>query len=451
MATSTASGEASLASVSARATPRSRRDVDTPGPINIVLPKIQVLSSASGSRPCSTQPPSAPSHGFSQSQRASKLTGKEFKTDERLQLVTAAVQDLELRIEPRVGNEQRLTALCMSAEEANSKAETPWRMSVGKTGACRQDDHWKSGSRRERHPRMLTWPALQYKLWVDSSNLSLHRLSSDRRVVANHTRSRRQQQDWTPANNLSLSPIIKSSTERVLESAAGSRRTRHKGGNLNEQAKLVVGSPEKWMVDSSLVGHHVHPRESSSIGDTKRMSPDFVGEELEGNEREMGVPTFPRLPSRLGRNSLGCFLDNAGARLANLQVQPRLKSPAKRPRPTSTAPGVMLRSQESKTQMLRLKGLVRNPTDNYEKQQMKPRRGNDEFNVTGKHTQRQGDSRILKHGVGSSTKQLSFAVPFGSSELKDKVLRADVPLPQARMQLDDTYHIMTYLHLNKIR
>lgn len=373
-------------------TPRSRRDP----PSAVMLPKLGFVSNDSfeASAPTS-QPPTAP--GTRAITPASRLL--ESKK------ITPAVRELELTIEPNLGGISKGWCDNIEDKTKSQQQKTP-NASRGE-----RNDGYFLGNRK--HTKTLTWPCVQYQLWIDTSNLSLHHLRNDRRRT-NRPVSTRQVDRTCPDSNLS--------TYRTAQ------RTGHTSG---EEMELVVGS-ERWRVGTSQAQRRDSGKQTPSSGKSSKKVTEFQ---------------FPRLPSRLGRNTLDCFLDNTNGKMDNnLRVLPpaSLVKTNSRPADNSDAKrdGTAITPWKgAKTEVLKLKTFTRNPLGLQDLRQ-------------GMAGSTSNNRRYDRHGasqdgvkLSKSGKKLSFKIPSaGFSEKREKdMLGTDVSLPPSPKNLEDTYHIMTYI------
>lgn len=411
-----------VASPTARTTPnRSRRD--TPG---LVLPKVQMLStnrSSSAQSPKQEDPVSSDLVNNIQKLPGS-LPGKQFSYDRSEALVTATIRELELDIEPRAKN----PGFSRMASERQIRLDKASQNRYLEKKVSKEE---QNGRRTFNHPerlRTVTWPSLQYKLWIDTSNLSLHRLNIARRPV-------------------SITHSSSQSNRNFGGSSASSSRQRT--GN-DFRHKNAVDYPEHWHVNSSHVSRGLSSHAIRREG--------FAKNEFIDGKRPTSRVRFPRLPSRMGRNSLEGFLSNSkGELLRNLQVDPRLKS--KLPEAT-TAADSLAPLQDSRTTALKLRGVVRNP-DMEHREKVKVVK---KVKISTQLDSRTETSRGFPRGSRTAAKKLSFKIPVGSSnwereveEIVDEqkwvhrygagkgVVDTDVAPPPAPLHLEGAYHIMKYI------
>ena len=423
---------AASASHSARATPRSR--VNTPCPA-VALPRIQVHSTDISATQSGTLGSTKDLDPLTSNPDFPRLPVKKSSLSEKDALVTATFKELELEIEPRSRN-----------HNSNPNDSPRYGGIAGNhlKSQARPDKTFKHNEKERQvfshaeRQRTVTWPSLQYKLWIDTSNLSFHRLGLTMRPFSQALPSRRC------SRNLS-----KQSAQQKISSSCGKQVGSERAGLSKEDTQIVVGSPEKWRVSSS----HVTRRATES-GNPSRQ-----------NTIPRELVSFPRLPSRMGRNSLESFLDNSKEEtLSNLQVHPRIQTKTGKEKAPDDAVAKVTSLRDSRTNALKLRGVVRNPAKLYAGQQEKVK-------VTKKVTisTRPGSRNEASSSRGAQNeekpnakKQLSFKIPFGSSnwELRDtreaqKWVRArggkgvsdsDVPSIQAPvLHLEDTYHVTKYI------
>lgn len=398
-------------SLSERETPRSGRG--TPG--IVVLPKLQVLSTSQTPAAHTPTPEADPPVCMP------KLA-REASQEVLVTAVTATIRELELEIEPRTQFNSNGTR----AEQLKGRMRPE---------ISSRDPEDQKAKRRFDHPermRTVTWPALQYKLWIDTSNLSLHRLNTTERPM-------------TTAHSLKGQSGRAAQAERMT--ASSSRK-----GTRNGRSDFphVEGSfPEMWHVKSS----HCHVNKSRDRGLTPSRKRDSTKTELIDGKRPTSRDNFPRLPSRLGRNSLDGFLNNSRVELLrNLQVDPRLKTQIDR-HVTTTSSDTIASLKDPRIPALKLRGVTRNPGN----------MGHQEKAMVKKvKISTQSESRSEKPGVARSAgaKKLSFKIPFDSSTwenvevdgTKDNqkwvtkgVTNTDVPPPPAPLHLEGAYHITKYI------
>ena len=423
---------------SARATPKGRRDT----PNTAVLPKIGILSTESFSVPQSrAEEENPPDQQHSMPQAGTKLpaalTGPEGELSFIAQPLAPREMELDIK-EPKGGILPAVSFLpgegqLMAPNLSSSKAGSPSKESHSMLASVKASKDERFARMRDsvdsRHPRVKTWPSLQYKLWIDTSNLSLYRLTAEHRIARPSSIKSRQ-----PRSRVSATV-----TARVPCSNGGTI--------LREENSLSIGSTEKWRVRSS------QARKTGTYPETKTCL-DAANSDL---CTQTAVPTIPRLPSRMGRNSFGHFLENSNNggyfRGANLlsRVNPRLKSPMKTThKPVAEAKDALkaLTSQhDSQIAILKLKGLVRNPAI-LEQQNTKKdhRKLEKETNIAKDPSLKKEQHEIKKK------KHLSFAIPSGSEFVgvdgnapRIEGAAADILLHTTQLHLDDSVHIMKYV------
>ena len=195
---------------------------------------------------------------------------------------------------------------------------------------------WSSVKKgKGERPRTKTWPALQYKLWLDSSNLPLHLLCNDERanrpqhlllpqtvrksakssrlssnmndsfkltnMSTDHGKSNR---DWSvkflSVSRPSFRPDKKNSDNGILSHKAKEERKR---AEVEAVSGLHVGVGESWQVATSFA----HRPESRQRQNQKLMTRRLRS--IDGaNLPQVGKGTYPRIPSRMGQNNLEAFL-----------------------------------------------------------------------------------------------------------------------------------------------
>ena len=273
-----------------------------------------------------------------------------------------------------------------------------------------------------------TWPSVQYKLWLDLSNLSLHRLIGDERIPQ---------------------PPSDRQTENLKRSHYDDNKKLHSrviaAGVLNEPPDLCIGS-DKWKVDASLTGGSSLQRNISlKQGDVfqRQISSTRGHRILSGSRRSTenrnatsGVAEFPRLPSRMGRNSLQkYYLNGTCGEVNTTTVHPKIVSARRMERNnvstkmTSTCEPL---PQDSHLKLLRLKGFVRDPVGF----RSNPRRKEVES------LNEEGRLELEERQVNKKRK-LVFQVPHTSVEARS--VTGDVPSSSSSLHFDDTYYITKYL------
>ncbi len=387
-------GRTSLVS-SARATPKGRRDT----PNAVVLPKIGVLSTENFSSLSCAEDSNNKNILLQASGKQSYLPVATGNGPEgNFGVHGLVIRELELEIaEPKErtlpGVKGGFAPSSKNEAQSISTAKTPSKnqqtqcfTSMKVPGADRLQNPARLG-----HPRLQTWPSLQYKMWLDTSNLSLYRLTADNRI----------------ARPCSRQQINRASIRDTP------RRIRNNG--REDSNNLTVGSPEKWQVNSSQA-HRPEPRNTclEAIADTNR--------DLNGDPGTPIALTMPRLPSRMGRNSLNHFLENLNdesLRTSNLsRVSPRVRSSVKKQTSSTVTEATdVMPSSSQHISILKLKGLVRNP-------------------LLGEHNEKQKDGirknktldtareQNSKKDKGKEKKHLSFAIPSGS-EIGERDIKAD--------------------------
>lgn len=462
--TSTARG--SLASISARATPASRQGSHSHSTA-IILPKLQVLPQSV--RDTETEPGQV---SFTPQASSRVLEGQRLtsKSGEHEGPVTAVVKDLELSFKPGSLSRTRAGNFTAAAVDS-SRLEEPLVSQAG------QDPHWLNAGAstglgikqrenwipvpQERHSHVSTWPALQHRLWVDASNLPLsnpsrYQLNTDRRRFENRPLSMRsRRKDQMPTSQEQCHQ--KKAAQKLALPARGGGKSFE--SRLSEEAELVIGSPEKWRVGSSHIRRtHRGDGESVNFAEVKFL-------------KESG--DLPRLPSRLGRNSLDLYIHSSSP-----MVRSGMKSPVKGKREcaittkgkreagtatTDIAVASSVTDTSLRMKTLKLKGLVRNPALGPERLGPRLEKGK---NQSLAETRLNRDATRLQSK--SNKKQLSFSIPSADSDarvggavageaskratLRDQkrrerggVVERDVSLPQTPLHFEDMYCITKYI------
>ena len=174
----------------------------------------------------------------------------------------------------------------------------------------------KPGSNR---PQSTTWPSLQYNVWLDVSNLPLHFLTNDERVTprtiiplhstlvppsSSSGRRRQQIQDVLPTNvplygyhdNKESNDEIVSNLPKLHISNRSTIKQRSQATPLR-----VGGGDHSWRVSSSYTAKgrsedKYHAKISGRKGSAVDRTPS------------LSISAVPRLPSRMGNNSLSMYL-----------------------------------------------------------------------------------------------------------------------------------------------
>ena len=410
------------------------------------LPKIGIFSSSSksvnaseaaievpkttsdGDQPQATLRSKPPSRQGAE--KTSRLTTQQLQIhvnlsdilDSKRQVETPKRQGTPKREETPKSEKRQMTPKREEREETTRIASKPtntdppiWDRSHGSSSVSR-----KVKGERNRE-RTKTWPALQYRLWLDSSNLPLHLLCNDERAnrptpqslllpqlqaVArkNGAKSSRpsssinynnsfklrlstdqhgkSNMDWSEKFlNVSQPPFRpdKKNSDRgtILRSrkAEGDRKGAPESALAAAVNDLQVGVGESWQVATS----YAHRPESrsrqrqnhKSIG--KLRSIDGVGNNLPqiGNGT-----TYPRIPSRMGPNDLEAFLkqntattlgdvshSHSGESIPGLRSNNSLSTPSSK---LPTDPAVMISprhfcSTSAEVNLLTLRSYARNP------------------------------------------------------------------------------------------
>jgi hypothetical protein len=388
----------------------------------VVLPKVQVRS---------TDISATQSFKAAGDQQSLDLPGgkphflrlPEQGLKEREAVVTATIKDLELEIEPQSKN--------------------------GHPQFLHYDEHVQDASNRFRnrsrpvestkHPerqRTVTWPSLQYKVWIDTSNLSFHKLDFSNRPSCSPRQCARV--------------LSRQDTRKTVNSSHG-RRIGSALLNKLEDTEFVIGSPEKWCVSSS------HVRKGSDIA-VKRAEFDYTRRE------KLTKPTsgIPRLPSRMGKNSLNSFLNTSKEeKLSNLIVHARVESQnAKKRPPAESAASITSPLRDPRTGPLKLRAFVRNPADHFGVEQEKPPKAK-KVTISTRPGSRNEPSNSKNEVKMGAKKRLSFKIPSdwevgrkddlqlwtrAARESKKVVNGSDVPSIQApSLHLDGAYHVTKYV------
>lgn len=426
-----------LASLSARATPRSRRGTFS----TLVLPKIQVLSSSNATTGGAPSPTALETDSDDAKTLSPLNKGTQLQDDvSRLHgagtggLVTATIRELELEIDPVIKRNLRNIEI-----EAKEVEQTQYRQRF-----LYPDTNSKPVRRDRRvidheRARIQTWPSLQYKVWLDTSNLSLHRLNTINRPMGRVSTTQQGNRNFSQSNLPSAqqeltkwsSDANKSST---LSAGPGEKETGAiKASLLDSTDELIVGSPEKWHVVSSHVLTDTYTK-----GTLQNYPRDNSARPRPRGNRYTGRIEYPRLPSRMGRNTFDSFLDNASGKIS-VQMRPRL--PVKTGPLSTTVDSVPSHDSKTDPKMLKLKGLIRNPIEHKEKgKRVMISTKMEAIEERWRNIQRETDTRAKK--------TLSFKVTSGRGrhEVRGRgFVGTDMSSPPTPVDMEGTYHITRYI------
>ena len=410
---------------SARATPRERRDT----PNAAVLPKIGVLSTDN----FSSASPQQDERNFNQAENLVPQAGTEPShllsaapeipkggPDANLGtqgLVTAAIKELALDIDQSDG--RSLHGIRGGFVDVSTTRPLP-KGSQTQSSAVKSPNTPPGGNNRSKlkqlvdspRQRHLTWPSLKYKVWIDTSNLSLYRLTADHRIARPCSIKSRQ-----------------CKAEPHPESMTTPNRGRTNSGRMFRN---------EWRVNSSQANRQHAPRNTYL---EKMIIPGT--EEGFGGVHE--ALTIPRLPSRMGRNSLHHYVENSkdGSLRASIvsRVGPRVRLPEAKKAQSAPEATTQLH-HDSKMAILKLRGLVRNPmlAEHAEGQRMVDNR---KLENKKKQDSKKRDVRKKKH--------LSFSIPSGSElkEIDHKVNNGvgavGISVLPSEAQFDNSFHVLKYI------
>ena len=295
---------------------------------------------------------------------------------------------------------------------------------------------WERNKNKEERSRTKTWPALHYKLWLDASNLPFHLLTNDeranrppeyysqphrRKLSANHVHSGssnsfkgaptvRNSRDWT-ARFLSVSkpPVRSTKVSAITSGTSVGKGSAESGSERDAVAGLRVGVGESWQVTSSYT--QKIPRVQDRLIPTGANSNTPLAVQ---NEKK---PRYPRLPSRMGPNSLGVYLkQNNISRAHHL-------SEFNESRPTTTSSELMTLvspryfcNAGAELSLLTLRSFARNPKMLQEASEMKLSEA-----VGTMSDEATKDTIETSLGEVGGVKQVRFKVPCGRSNEDDYV------------------------------
>ena len=408
--------------VSARGTPRSRRETPT-----AILPKLAVLSTVN------TESSSSRFHT-----PAARAISTSRHDDSQAPYCKQPVKMVnEAQVIPRIKNmkfEPELDPAGASNEVQTSvfgavmdKPSSP-KYSSRPSSKFESQDRWGLSSRHR--PRTSTWPSTKYQLWIDTSNLSLYRLTNDRRINC----------QVHPVSSIRQSRESETVQQRNTTTLAGDIFARGKSNVSKDVNNLCVETSEKWSIESSQVknyrNNNTTSRRSQNSSNKKQQTFSNLKPTNNDNTDEY-IVKFPRLPSRLGRNSLDNFYKtNTVSR--DVQVCPKITSPSKAVKRQNPA---IEYSPSSEDTLLRLKGLSRNILRYRESNNVSllPMESVKKQNIHYGGMNEVKDLDVWSGHKNIQRKQLS-SVPHGS---RNKM--TDVPLPSSPLHFDDTYHIMKYV------
>ncbi len=305
-----------------------------------------------------------------------------------------------------------------------------------------------------------TWPSVQYQVWVDISNLSLHRLSRDERAYHPSTGRGGRGRNASRSSQRRQRNVT-SSDDRIRSSRQSSSRSSNSNNNITTGASLSVeSSPGEWRIKSSQVTINSKKQPHSTTTTTTTATtrdiekPSSIGNNLENygsDDTTTLLYHLPRLPSRMGENSLDQFFSSfsggggGGSGVgwgSNIhmrgmaQVNPiimatkNLKRRSENTETTTAVPpfsGDYPGSTRDSNPLLKLKGLVRDPVS-YRLREAQEKKSSGV---------RDGSKGVEKRTLGNKAKFLSFSVPYGST---------DISLPPSPIQFDDVYQIKRYIH-----
>ena len=326
----------------------------------VKLPKIGVFSSSSKSVNAVEETSNSQTRSADGDQLPTTLTSNPSSRQGRTENAsTLTTQQLEIQVHINLSGvldhakqERQETPKRKVTPKREEKEET--RIGSTSTTLPSQDGPsiWERNSvvskkgrlKGESRERTKTWPALQYKLWLDSSNLPLHLLCNDERAnrpqrillpqVARKSaksssrpsssinnsfnfklnkmpanRDKSQGRDWS-VKFLSVSQPPFRPDKKNNDGGILSRKTEEGGKRVTEAAAadvngLQVGVGESWQVATSY-SHRPESRQKQNQKSIGRLR--SVGGVNNNNLPQVGKGTYPRIPSRMGQNNLDSFL-----------------------------------------------------------------------------------------------------------------------------------------------
>ena len=416
------------------------------------LPKIGVFSSSSK---CVDEeaPPTQPDGD----QLQTKLTSKPPSRQGTEKASTLTTQQLEIHINLSDVLDSKQAATPKREETPLKREKTPMRQMTPKreereetrigskpnklTAMPSQTDPpiWEQSSVKKgkgERSRTKTWPALQYKLWLDSSNLPLHLLCNDERankpqhlllpqVARKSTKSSRpsssindsfklintstdhgkSNRDWS-VKFLSVSrppfrPDKKNSDDSLLSHKAEEERKR---AEVEAVSGLHIGVGESWQVATS----YAHRPKSRQRQNQKLMTGRLrsIGG---ANLPQVGKGTYPCIPSRMGQNNLEAYLkqDTTFGDVSHSHSGESIPGLSKLP--TAVISPRYFCNTSAEVSLLTLRSYARNPRMLQELTE-----GNKNFNpaATTHHNESITSVELERDGV----RHVRFKVPCGSSE-----------------------------------
>ena len=276
-----------------------------------------------------------------QSDDASKLPAKPSSRQGTERASTVTTQQLEIHI--NLSNVIDPTqAVTIKKEETRKEDLDSKEANISnKLAAIPSNDPpiWERGNgikAKEERPRTKTWPALQYRLWLDASNLPLHLLSNDERAnrppyLLHLLTTRKSQKFSHPGSSNETFKVMSTDGKRnkdwsgnflnVLRPPFRPDMKRNDSGVLNRKTDkerkgvegaaavngLQVGVGESWQVASS----YARRPESHHSGQNQKSIPGRLKSILSVNlpqANQAGKVLYPRIPSRMGPNNFEAFL-----------------------------------------------------------------------------------------------------------------------------------------------
>ena len=330
------------------------------------LPKIGVFSSSSKSVNTAEEVPQTQSDDTQvQATRTSKPPSRQGR--EKTSALTTQQLEIHINLSDVLGGDDIKQAVIPKREETPAKREkTPKREEREETRTGSKStksttlpsqstsdppiwEQSRSGVSKkikgEGRLRTKTWPTLQYKLWLDSSNLPLHLLCNDERanrpqhLLLLQQTARKSAKSSRPSSSSHMNGSLKlnmsadrsrgksdtdwsvkflsvsqppfrpdkNTTDSNVLSSSKAEEDRKRVSITGAENDLQVGVGESWQVTSSYA--HIHRPESrqrqnrNSIGRLRS-----IGGGVSNNLPQVGKVTYPRIPSRMGQNNLEAFL-----------------------------------------------------------------------------------------------------------------------------------------------
>lgn len=312
---------------------------------------------------------------------------------------------------------------------------------------------WDRKTDKEERPRTNTWPSLQYRLWLDASNLPLHCLCDDERATRPpyaYAPKRRKGPKWFAGSSYSFADrnnkdwstrfLCVSKPPRPVSGRSGAL----KGGENEMAASLHVGVGESWQVTSSYTHRGSHDQ-NKTFGRINCISPSVHP------SSQTGTFPYPRLPSRMGSNNLEAFLKQSNGLELSHSGEPIPGVPSSK-LAMITSPRHFC-DTSAEVNLLSLRSYARNPTLMEEiLERQKP-----ELPATHQNELRR-EAETFKQHVADGGRHVRIKVPCGSEEDHVKVEglrrttirnvkrpRSDVTPPPTPPIMEKAYRIKNYI------